>query len=59
MSLIKINTRDFSEVEISDDMIMKFPEGVFAFEEYKEFVLLSLLFSRKRYLVVRDIIYLM
>lgn len=41
MSLIKINTRDFSEVEISDDMIMKFPEGVFAFEEYKEFVLLS------------------
>ena len=41
MSLIKIKTRDFSEVEVSEDMILSFPRGVFAFEEDTRFILLS------------------
>lgn len=41
MNLIKIKTRDFSEVEISEDMILNFPQGVFAFEDNKRFILIS------------------
>lgn len=41
MSLIKIKTRDFSEVEINEDLILTFPNGIFAFEDEKRFVLLS------------------
>jgi flagellar assembly factor FliW len=36
-----INTRDFGEVEIADESIITFPAGVFAFEDAKNFALLS------------------
>jgi len=39
--LIKINTRDFGEIEINEDSIFEFPSGVFAFEETKHFALIS------------------
>lgn len=38
---IKINTRDFGEQEISQSDIITFPRGIFAFEDFKSFVLLS------------------
>ena len=36
-----IKTRDFGEEEISGEVIIDFPNGVYAFEENKRFVLLS------------------
>jgi flagellar assembly factor FliW len=36
-----INTRDFGETEIDDKQIITFPEGVFAFEEDRRFVILA------------------
>lgn len=36
-----IMTRDFSKVEIDENMVLSFPKGIFAFEDEKEFVLLS------------------
>lgn len=36
-----IKTRDFGEEEISEEVIIDFPNGVYAFEENKQFVLLS------------------
>lgn len=36
-----IKTRDFGEEEISEKVIIDFPNGVYAFEENKRFVLLS------------------
>lgn len=36
-----IKTRDFGEEEISEEVIINFPNGVYAFEENKRFVLLS------------------
>lgn len=42
MSLeIKVNTRDFGEIDIENDKIFEFPEGIFAFEDYHKFALLS------------------
>jgi flagellar assembly factor FliW len=38
---IKINTRDFGEIEISEDSLIEFPNGVFAFEETRRFALIS------------------
>lgn len=39
--MVKILTRDFGEIEISEDKIFYFPNGVFAFEESKRFALIS------------------
>lgn len=39
--MIKINTRDFGEIEISEDRIFTFPGGVFAFEDTRRFALIS------------------
>lgn len=36
-----IKTRDFGEEEISEEVIIDFPNGVYAFEENKRFVLIS------------------
>jgi flagellar assembly factor FliW len=36
-----VKTRDFGEVEIEEHGIITFPNGVFAFEEARRFVLLS------------------
>jgi len=38
---IEINTRDFGKQEIFEDDIITFPKGLFAFEEYKKFVILN------------------
>lgn len=38
---LKIKTRDFGEVTVQNDSIITFPNGVYAFEELKSFVLLS------------------
>ena len=37
----KIDTRDFGETEVEDSAVFSFPNGVYAFEEEKEFALLS------------------
>lgn len=39
--MVKINTRDFGEIEISEENIFDFPNGVFAFEDAKKFALIS------------------
>ncbi|MCL2634424.1 MAG: flagellar assembly protein FliW [Oscillospiraceae bacterium] len=39
--MIKINTRDFGEIEVNEDDIFTFPTGVFAFEETRHFALFS------------------
>ena len=39
--MIKINTRDFGETEVSESAVFSFPNGVFAFEEDRKFALLS------------------
>jgi flagellar assembly factor FliW len=36
-----INTRDFGEVEVFDESVISFPDGVFSFEDNKEFCILS------------------
>ncbi|MBP1560119.1 MAG: flagellar assembly protein FliW [Oscillospiraceae bacterium] len=36
-----INTRDFGEQVISEDKIITFPHGLFAFEEERRFIMLS------------------
>lgn len=38
---MNIITRDFGEVEIEKESIISFPNGIFAFEDLKSFVLLS------------------
>lgn len=36
-----VKTRDFGEQDISEDMIINFPDGIFAFEDQKRFIMLS------------------
>lgn len=36
---MKINTRDFGEVEITKDDIIKFEEKIYGFEEYIDFII--------------------
>jgi flagellar assembly factor FliW len=36
-----IKTRDFGETDISEDVIINFPDGIYAFEDDHRFVLLS------------------
>ena len=38
---IRVTTRDFGEISIPSDSIISFPNGIFAFEELKSFVLIS------------------
>ena len=38
---IKLNTRDFGEIEITEESIYEFPSGVFAFEDTRNFALIS------------------
>lgn len=37
---MKINTRDFGEVEISENDIITFDEKIYGFEEYSDFIML-------------------
>lgn len=39
--MITINSRDFGTVEVSEDKVFTFPNGIFAFEESKQFALFS------------------
>lgn len=39
--MLKINTRDFGEIEIEETSVYDFPHGLYAFEEYKRFALLE------------------
>ncbi len=39
--MIKINSRDFGETEVAENKVFSFPNGLFAFEEEREFALLS------------------
>ena len=39
--MIKINTRDFGETEVNESGVFSFPNGVFAFEDDRNFALLS------------------
>lgn len=36
-----VNTRDFGEQTITEDKIINFPEGIYAFEDKRRFVMLS------------------
>lgn len=38
---IKVKTRDFDEIEITEKDIITFPNGLFAFEEYTKYILIS------------------
>lgn len=38
---MKINTRDFGEIDIAENEILSFPQGIYAFEEDRRFVLIS------------------
>lgn len=41
MEQIKINTRDFGEIEVKKDSILTFTDGLFAFENLHRFVIIS------------------
>ena len=47
ISRITVKTRDFDEIEVSPSEIITFPQGIFAFEEYKDYILISPLGSGK------------
>lgn len=36
-----VNTRDFGEIEVNETDIISFPNGLFAFEDMKEFILIT------------------
>lgn len=38
---IKVVTRDFDEIEVTPKDIITFPNGIFAFEEYSRYILIS------------------
>ncbi|MGN0666993.1 MAG: flagellar assembly protein FliW [Huintestinicola sp.] len=40
-NLIRIRTRDFDEIEVSPDQIIEFPKGIFAFEEYTKYIIIT------------------
>lgn len=39
--MIKIETRDFGPIEVSEEDVYDFPNGIYAFEDNKRFALLS------------------
>lgn len=38
---ITVKTRDFDEIEVTRKDIITFPQGIFAFEEYKEYIIIA------------------
>lgn len=38
---IKVKTRDFDEIEVAPSEIITFPNGIFAFEDYKDYILIA------------------
>lgn len=47
ISRITVKTRDFDDIEVSPSEIITFPQGIFAFEDYKDYILISPLGSGK------------
>lgn len=47
MDKITVKTRDFDEIEVSRKDIITFPNGIFAFENYKEYIFITPLGSGK------------
>lgn len=47
MEKITVKTRDFDEIQVSPKDIITFPEGIFAFEDYKTYILITPLGSGK------------
>jgi len=47
ISRIKVQTRDFDEIEVAASEIITFPQGIFAFEEYTKYILITPLGSGK------------
>ncbi|MCM1522978.1 MAG: flagellar assembly protein FliW [Ruminococcus sp.] len=41
MEKITVKTRDFDEIQVSKKDIITFPNGIFAFEEYRDYILLT------------------
>ena len=41
MEKIKVKTRDFDEIEVTEKDIITFPQGIFAFEENKDYIIIS------------------
>lgn len=39
--MVKVNTRDFGEIEVAEEKIFHFPNGLFAFEDCHSFALIS------------------
>lgn len=39
--MLKLNTRDFGEIEVAEDKVITFPAGLFAFEDARRFALIS------------------
>ena len=37
---MKLSTKYFGEIDYGDEDVIRFPQGIFAFEEEKEFLLL-------------------
>ena len=44
---MKIDTRYFGEVEIGEEKILHFEQGLFGFEEYKDFTILAAVCDRE------------
>lgn len=38
---ITVKTRDFDEIEVSPADVISFPQGIFAFEDYRDYILIS------------------
>jgi flagellar assembly factor FliW len=47
---IAVNTKDYGEMEFDEEDIIKFPFGIYAFEECKEFVIISKNDKMQKYL---------
>lgn len=41
MSRITVKTRDFDEIQVSSKDIITFPQGIFAFEEYRDYIIIA------------------
>ena len=37
---MKVDTKYFGEIEIGEEKILHFPQGLFGFDEYKDFTIL-------------------
>lgn len=50
-----INTRDFSIVEVADDAIYQFPDGLYGFEDEKKFAIFQKSFEEVSFLYLQSV----